>query len=37
MVLESYLVDVVGYTYIGQLECVTVHKGDIDNEMRIKY
>jgi hypothetical protein len=35
VVLEFYLVDVVGY--IGQLECVTVHKGDIDNEMRIKY
>jgi hypothetical protein len=35
MVLEFYLVDVL--EYIGQLECVTVHKGDINNEIGIKY
>jgi len=35
MVLEFYLVDVAGY--IGQLECVAVHKGGINNEMGIKY
>jgi len=35
MVLEDYLVDVVGYK--GQLECITFHKGDIDNEIGIKY